>query len=171
MWYVVQVKSGKEQSTCDLVCRMVSPAILQECFVPAFATQKKVHGQWQDYTKVLFPGYVIAVTDAVDDLHRELRSVPEFTRLVPTGEMFVPLDDAEQALISAFTRPGQRTVEMSVGFIEGGQVVITAGPLTGHTGWVERVDRKRSLAMLRVEMFGRTLRTKVGLAVLASRPN
>ncbi len=150
--------------------RLIPHEILEECFVPSYATQKKIHGAWYPCTRVLFPGYVIAVTDEIEDLRSSLKKVPEFTRLVSSGEMLLPLDAAERELICAFTNPGERTVEMSVGVKEDTRVVVTSGPLVGHEGWIERVDRRHSVAMLKVEMFGRTLRTKVGLAILAARP-
>lgn len=171
MWYVVQVLGGKEEAMCRLIERMVdNKGVLQECFTPRYETQKKVRGSWKTCRNVLFPGYLIAVTDDIERLRAALRGVPEFTRLLTNGETFTPLDDKDKAWICAFTEEGNRTVEMSMGVIEGDRVVVTSGPLRGHEGWIKSVNRRKSLAFLEVEMFGRKLKTKVGLGIVARRP-
>ena len=53
--------------------------------------------------------------------------------------------------------------------MEGDHVVVTGGPLKGHEGWIRSVNRQKSLAFLEIEMFGRKLKTKVGLAILNRR--
>ena len=172
MWYVVQVLGGKEEAMCRLIERMVDDkGVLQECFTPRYETQKKVRGSWKTCRNVLFPGYLIAVTDDIERLRAALRGVPEFIRLLTNGETFTPLDDKDKAWICAFTEEGNRTVEMSMGVIEGDRVVVTSGPLRGHEGWIKSVNRRKSLAFLEVEMFGRKLKTKVGLGIVARRPS
>lgn len=169
MWYVVQVLGGKEEATCRLIERIVDQEVLQECFTPRYETQRKVRGMWVNARNVLFPGYVIAVTEDVDRLKRELRAVPEFTKLLSMGEAFIPLSEQDQAWIGAFTSPGERTVPMSEGVIEGDRVIVTSGPLKQHEGWIRSVNRRKGLAFLEFQMFGRTIQTKVGLAILARR--
>lgn len=170
MWYVVQVLGGKKEATCRLIERIVSKDAVSECFTPRYETQKKVRGTWVNGTSVLFPGYVIAVTDDVERLKRELRDVPEFTRVLSMGEAFVPLSEQDQAWIGAFTRPGERVVPMSEGVIEGDRVIVTSGPLKQREGWIRSINRRKGLAFLEVDMFGRKMQTKVGLAILARRP-
>ena len=170
MWYVVQVLGGKETAMCHLIERMVDKDILQECFTPRYEVQKKMHGIWKTCTNVLFPGYIIAVTDHVEELRKALFGVPEFTRLLSNGETFTPLDEQDKAWICAFTQEGNRTVEMSMGVIEGDKVMVTQGPLRGHEGWIKSINRRKGLAFLEIEMFGKRLKTKVGLGIVARRP-
>lgn len=169
-WYVVQVVSGKEYATRDLVERLVPGEVIAECFVPAYETQIKFRGAWKTVQKPLFPGYVVAVTSDIDALRLCLRGVPEFTRVLACGETFVPLDEADKALICVFTQKDDRTVAMSFGVMDGDCVVVTAGPLTGREGWISGINRHKNLAFLEIEMFGRTLKTKVGLGVLRKKP-
>ena len=168
-WYAIQVTSGKEESTCRLMRRLVDGAVLQEVFTPRFETQKKYQGEWRMCQSVLFPGYVVAVTPCIDELRKLLRDVPEFTRVLAMGETYLPLDDRDRAWIEALTRKGDRTVQMSVAVVEGDRVVVTSGPLKDHEGWIRSVNRQKSLAFLEIEMFGRKLKTKVGLAILSRR--
>ncbi|WP_455137472.1 antiterminator LoaP [Thermophilibacter sp.] len=168
-WYVVQVATGKEATMCELIQRVAPEGVLEECFTPRYQTQKKVRGEWVYVQKVLFPGYLIAVTDRVDELWAALRGVSEFTRLLSVGEAFAPLSDEDRAWISVFTEKGARVVPMSMGVIEGDRVIVTQGPLVGQEALIRRVDRKRSTAYLELKMFGRTLTTKVGLGIVARR--
>ena len=168
-WYAIQVTSGKEESTCRLMRRLVPPAVLEEVFTPRYETQKKYQGEWRMCQSILFPGYVVAVTSDVDELRQRLRGVPEFTRVLAMGETYLPLDEHDRAWIEALTRKGARTVGMSTAVMEGDHVVVTGGPLKDHEGWICAVNRQKSLAFLEIEMFGRKLKTKVGLAIL-SRP-
>ena len=91
-WYAIQVTSGKEESTCRLMRRLVSATVLEEVFTPRYETQKKYQGEWRMYQSILFPGYVVAVTPDVDELRARLRGVPEFTRVLAMGETYLPLD-------------------------------------------------------------------------------
>ena len=169
-WFAVQVASGKEEPTCCLMRRLVGADVLPEVFTPRFETQKKYQGEWRMCQSVLFPGYIIAVTPKVDVLRTRLARVPEFTRVLTMGETYLPLEAADRAWIEALTSRKKRTVEMSRGVMEGERVVVTSGPLMGHEGWITGVNRQKSLAFLEIEMFGRKLKTKVGLAILAKRP-
>lgn len=170
-WYAIQVTSGKEESTCRLMRRLVPSAVLEEVFTPRYETQKKYQGEWRMCQSILFPGYVVAVTPDVDELRLRLRGVPEFTRVLAMGETYLPLDERDRAWIESLTRKGARTVEMSAAVMEGDHVVVTGGPLKGHEGWICAVNRQKSLAFLEIEMFGRKLKTKVGLAILSRQVN
>ena len=170
-WYAVQVSPGKEEATCRLMRRLVPARVLDEAFTPRFASQKKYQGEWRACSQVLFPGYVIAVTPDVQALHDSLTGVPEFTRLLAMGETYLPLEERDRAWIEALTSRECRTVQMSQAIYEGDRVVVTSGPLVGHEAWIDSVNRHKGLAYLRIQMFGRTIHTKVGLAVVARRPS
>lgn len=173
VWYVIQVMSGKEEAMRHLLGRMVPSSLLADCFTPRYETQMKVRGQWQTVTKVLFPGYLIVDTARVEDLHQALTRVPELTRLLTVGEKFVPLTDEEVAWISTFANNADHVVPMSTGVVEeladGDRIVVTAGPLKGHEALIKSVNRRKSLAFLEIEMFGRKMTTRVGLGIVAKR--
>ena len=179
MWYVVQVTTGQEQQVCDLVTRIaakegeqpdahVGPGkpLLQECLVPTYETERKYHGEWQTRRYKLFPGYVIAVTDHVDLLNRQLRSVRTFTRILGNEDAFIPLDRAEMAFIDSFTSQRHRVIRMSHAVKEGDTVRVTDGPLVGQEASIRKVNRRKGTAIVEMAMFGRTLQVEIGLAVV-----
>lgn len=160
-WYVIQVPTGKEAALCAVIERVAGSGELSECFVPSFETQRKVRGAWETVRAVLFPGYVVAVTRNVGALKQ---------RLLTMGESFVPLDDADRAWLSAFTTADDRAIPMSMGVVEGDRIVVTQGPLMGHEGWITSVNRRKSLAFIQVEMFGRKIETRIGLGIVRRKP-
>lgn len=156
-----------------LLGRMVPSRLLSDCFTPRYQTQMKVRGTWQTCTKVLFPGYLIVDTDQVEELHQALTRVPELTRVLSMGNKFVPLTDEEVAWIGAFANDADHVVPMSTGVVEefadGERIVVTDGPLKGREALIKSVNRRKSLAFLEIEMFGRKMTTRVGLGIVAKR--
>ena len=128
MWYVVQTVAGREFAVCRLIESLVEDDVLQECFVPRYEVQKQFRGQWRTCTATLFPGYLIVVTDRVDELESQLRRV-----------------------------------------IEGDRIIVLKGPLVGREGWIRKINRRKRTAYLEIEMFGRTIQTKIGLGIVRKR--
>ena len=131
MWYVVQTVAGREFAVCRLIESLVEDDVLQECFVPRYEVQKQFRGQWRTCTATLFPGYLIVVTDRVDELESQLRRVPAFAWVLSNDGGFVPLERDEVAWIDAFTEKGHRTVGVSEGVIEDHRA---EGPAGGPRG-------------------------------------
>lgn len=153
----------RESSVCaDEPC-------VRECFVPKYEVMINFRGEWVRRTKALFPGYLIVVTSDVDRLDQMLRRVPAFTKLLGNDDGFIPLEAQEIDWISAFTQKGRRVVEMSEGVQEGDEITILKGPLMGHAGWIKSVNRRKRLAYLEIQMFGRTITTKVGLNLVRKK--
>lgn len=167
MWYVIQVTRGREEAMAELIGRAVPSEMLSECFYPRYETELKVRGTWVRCAKPLFPGYLVVVTDDPVGVSDELRRLPEFARVLTMGEKPVPLAAEEVELIGGFTHPGERVVPMSRAVKQGERVVIVDGPLVGHEGLIREVNRRKSTAYLEVDLCGRKVSTRVGLAVLA----
>lgn len=165
MWYVIQVRSGTEeeiQRQCETV---IDKEILERAFVPYSEQERKYQGEWHREYKVLFPGYVFLVSEDKAELFYQLKRVIGLTKLLGTGDEIVPLSEDEIRFLTAFGREDQ-VVEMSEGFIENDRVVITSGPLQGNEGLIRKIDRHKRKAYLEIDMFGRKLKTQVGLEIV-----
>lgn len=169
MWYVVQTMAGREFAVCRLIESLVESDVLEECFVPQYEVQKQFRGEWRTCAATLFPGYLIVVTERIDELEARLRRVPAFTRVLGNDGGFVPLERDEVAWIDAFTEKGHRTVGVSEGIIDGDRIVVLRGPLRGHEGWIRKINRRKRTAYLEIDMFGRTIHTKIGLGIVRKR--
>lgn len=167
MWYVIQVLKGREDAMAGLIARVVPESILDECFVPKFATEIKVRGRWIPCEKELFPGYLIAVTDSPERVEECLLRIPEFARVLRMGEEYAPLAEDEIEIIGGFTKRGNRVVPMSRAVKDGDRVVVTMGPLVGREGLIREIHRRKSTAILELNLCGRLVTTRVGLSVVS----
>lgn len=168
-WFVVQTCAGREERALSLIKETVDADLFEEAFVPRYRTAKLVDGVWQPCTEVLFPGYLIVISGQPKQLRRELWRVPAFTRLLDNDGQFIPLNEQEVAWIDAFTQQEHRVIEVSEGYIEGDEIVITSGPLMNHTGWIKKINHRKKLAYLELEMFGHTVQAQVGLKIVRKR--
>ena len=71
------------------------------------------------------------ITDEVESLYLELKSIIGLTKLIGTGREVIPLKKEEVDFLTAFGKERQ-VVEMSTGILENGCVHITDGPLKGR---------------------------------------
>ena len=165
-WYVGQVLAGKEAQTLAQCRRLLDPAVLHDSFVPEFESMFKRADGWRAERRLLFPGYVFLVTDDIDRLAAQLVRVPNRVRVLGDEEnSYIPLTPDERDWFLAFVDQ-DHVVRMSEGIIENDQVRVTRGPLMGMEGRIQKIDRHKRTAFLALNMFGRTMRAKVGLEIL-----
>lgn len=166
MWYVVQVRTGTEENVRMQCVRKISPEILERCFIPYYEEKKHIRGEWTVQKKVLFPGYVFAVTEDLEKLYESLKSVIGLTRLIGTGREIVPISEEERQFLLDFGGEEQ-AAPLSVGIIENSVTKILSGPLKGKEGLIRKIDRHKRKAWLEVEMFGRKQEIQVALEIVA----
>lgn len=166
MWYVIQVRTGREESALTQCRKEIPSQVLQRCFLPYYKVQKNMGGKWVTQQKVLFPGYIFVVTDKVEELHQYLSKVIGLTRLLGTGREVVPLSEEEIQFLEHFGGEDQ-VVEMSTGIIVGSKTIVQSGPLKGMEGCIRRIDRHKRKAWLEISMFGRKQLVQVGLEIVA----
>lgn len=124
MWYVIQVINGREDVMRERIERLVPAGVMQELFYPQFQTEIKVHGEWVDTIKPLFPGYLICDTADPRTVQQYLLRMDDFARVLSQDGQFVPLAKEEVQLIGGFTHRGDRVVPMSEALKDGDQVVV-----------------------------------------------
>lgn len=167
MWYVMQVRSGTEDSIV-LQCRakIKEKEILERCFIPYYEEKKRIREEWIIQKKILFPGYVFVVSENLERLYEALKKVIGLTKLIGTGREIVPLTEEEKKFLLEVGGERQ-VVEMSEGIIENSQTKILSGPLKGKEGLIKKIDRHKRKAWIEVEMFGRMQTVKVGLEIVS----
>ena len=164
MWYVIQVRTGTEESIRVQCDRNVSKAVLERCFIPYYEERKRIRGTWTTQKKVLFPGYVFLISEKLEELYESLKKVIGVTKLIGTGDEILPLKDSEVSLLKRLGGEEQ-VVGMSEGMIEDSRVRIMSGPLVGMEGYIRKIDRHKRKAWIEVEMFGRLQRVEVGVEI------
>lgn len=166
MWYVVQVRTGTEESIKQQCEKNIDKEVLERCFIPYYEEQRHIRGEWVTLKKVLFPGYIFVITDKLEELYQSLKSIIGLTKLLGTGREIVPLTEEEESFLQKFGGEEQ-VVVMSEGIIERSRVKVTSGPLMGMEGYIRKIDRHKRKAWLEMELFGRKQMVQVGLEVVA----
>jgi len=166
MWYVVQVRTGSEDSIRIQCAKNITEDVLEKCFIPYYEEKKRIRGEWRVEKKILFPGYVFVITSEIEELYRQLARVIGLTKVLGTDGEIVPLTEKETEFLLGFGGENQ-VVEMSEGIIENSQVIITSGPLEGKEGLIRKIDRHKRKAYLELPMFGRMQTVQVGLEIVA----
>ena len=165
MWYVIQVRTGTEESVRKQCERPVDHHAMERCFIPYQEQLKRYMGQWHKEMMPLFPGYVFADSQDVDLLFEELKRVTRLTKLLGTGSAIVPLTSEEIAILKRLGKEEQ-IVTISKGLIADNQVKILEGPLKELEGAICKIDRHRRKAWLELVTFGKIQRVEVGLEIL-----
>ena len=166
MWYVVQVRTGSEESIRRQCEKNIGREIMELCFIPCYEEQRHIRGEWVTLKKILFPGYLFVVTEKLEELYENLKIIIGLTKLLGTGREIVPLTEEEQKFLQKFGGEEQ-VVVMSEGIIEQSQVKVTSGPLMGMEGYIRKIDRHKRKAWLELELFGRKQTVQVGLEVVS----
>lgn len=171
MWYVMQVRAGTEESIkkqCEKLVGKKEGQALERCFIPYFEEMKRYGGAWHKEKKILFPGYVFAVSDNVEALFLALKQVIGLTKLLGTDHTIVALTPEETEFLTSFGKEKQ-VVAMSKGIIVNDRVSVTEGPLKGREGLITRIDRHKRKAWLEFPMMGCMQRVVVGLEILEKK--
>lgn len=168
MWYVIQVRAGTEERI-KLQCeKRIPPEIMERCYIPYYERMRRYKGEWHREKRIIFPGYVFIVSDALGELFISLKSVVGLTKLIGAGEEIIPLTEQEVLFLERLGN-NDGLVELSQGIIEGGRTVITSGPLRGLEGYIRRIDRHKRTAQIALELMGRVVEAQVGLEILVKK--
>lgn len=165
--YVLQVGGGRENRAIQLIEGFVPHEAYSEVYAPKFKRKMKLKGEWRVVESLLIPGYLFIVTSDVDALRLRLYDVPALTKLLQMGTDIVPLEPEEVDWINRFTKPFERTVGFSEGYMVGDRVIVTSGPLMGYESKIVKIDRHKRFAYLRFRILGRSKDVKVGLEIVS----
>ena len=166
-WYVVQVRTGKEEEIVKKCQFYIDHDILLDCFIPITKKKKKYHGTWHIVDDILFKGYIFMITDKVEQLYTELKKLPDLTMLLGNdGEYIYPIYPQEAMFLTKFSNRNH-VVDMSRGVIENDKIIITDGPLMNLEGYITKIDRHKRIAYVDVELLGKITRVQVGLEIIS----
>lgn len=172
MWYVVWVRTGQEEATRDM-CRLMiedmrtgdDRPVYEECFIPKKEKAWRQNGEWTNREVVLFPGYLFFDAQDPAALSYALKTIPEFTKILGDDDGPIALPKCEEDILVKYMNR-KHVIEMSVGELVGGKLIITSGPMKDYEGEVVRIDRRMRTVTLKVEFLGEPRDVTIGLAVV-----
>lgn len=166
-WYVIQVKSGREEKIKETCQHLISPEIYEACFVPKCKRMKKYHGKWDEVEEILFKDYVFMITDHIDVLFNQLKLIPDLTKVLGNdGSNILPILEDEAKALLKFGK-SKHIIEMSKGYIVGDEVNIISGPLVDYHGKIAKINRHKRVAFIELKLFDQITTVKVGLEVIS----
>ena len=171
MYYVIRVKTGKEDKTIEDIKKGVDGRLIFDAFSPRRTSLRKYKGNWVEYQERCFPGYIFVETDNIKDLFVELSHVEDYTRILGREghkDHFVPLNEDESRMIDILynAETGRTTPLSDVTFAEGDKVLIVDGPLRGIQSTIKKVDLHKRTVVVAFQLFHQTVEVKMGINII-----
>ena len=173
MYYVIQVKTGKEQKAIEDILKNKPDDPSFDVFAPYRKVIRKFHGVEKEVIERCFPGYVFVETDNVKQLFKQLYFTPGFTRLLgreADTENFVPLDQDESRMIDIlYNASSNRTTEISnIEVKEGETIRVLDGPLLGLETQIKKVNLHKRTVTVEFMLCGRLVSANVGINIITN---
>ncbi len=174
MYYVVQVKTGKEQKAIeDILKNKPDNDPDFDVFAPYRKTQRKFHGEWKEVIERCFPGYIFVETNNVKELFRQLYFTPGFTKLLgreADTENFVPLNEDESRMIDIlYNKNTDHITEISnIEVREGEMIRVLDGPLAGLETQIKKVNLHKRTVLVEFVFCGRLVTAPIGINIITN---
>ena len=176
MYYVIQVKTGKEQQAIEDILKNKPDDASFDVFAPYRKALRKYKGEFKEVIERCFPGYIFVETNDVKELFRQLYFTPGFQKLLGREEgteNFVPLDKDETRMIDIlYNASNNRTTEISNIEVKEGQTIrVLDGPLMGLETQIKKVDLHKRTVKVEFMMCGRLVSASVGINIITDIVN
>ena len=173
MYYVVQVKTGKEQQAIEDILKNKPDDPSFDVFAPYRKALRKFKGQLKEVIERCFPGYVFVETDNVKGLFEQLYWTPGFTRLLgreADTNNFVPLNQDEARMIDIlYARNNDRITEISnIEVKEGEMIRVLDGPLAGLETQIKKVNLHKRKVTIEYMMCGRLVTSDIAINIVTN---
>ena len=173
MYYVVQVKTGKEQQAIEdiLMNKPDDPSF--DVFAPHRKSIRKYKGVEKEVIERCFPGYVFVETDNVKGLFEQLYWTPGFTKLLgreADTNNFVPLNKDESRMIDIlYARNNDRITEISnIEVREGEMIRVLDGPLAGLETQIIKVNLHKRKVTVAHTFCGRYVTSDIAINIVTN---
>ena len=174
MYYVIQVKTGKEEKTMlDILKNNHSDDPSFEVFSPFRKALRKYKGELKEVIERCFPGYIFVSTNNVEQLFIDLYWTPGYERLLGREGLtnnFVPLDKDESRMIDIlYSRNNDRITEISnIEVKEGEMIRVLDGPLMGLETQIKKVNLHKRKVTVEYVFCGRLVTSDLGINIVTN---
>ena len=173
MYYVVQVKTGKEEQAITDILKNKPDDPDFDVFAPYRISIRKYKGVEKQVIERCFPGYVFVETNNVNDLFIQLYWTPGFTKLLgreADTNNFVPLDQDEARMIDIlYARNNDRITQISnIEVKEGEMIRVLDGPLMGLETKIKKVNLHKRKVTIEYTMCGRLVSSDIAINIVTN---
>ena len=172
MYYVIQVRTGKEDKTIDAIKRQIGNKEGFDVFSPYRLVPKKIKGEIVEKKERCFPGYIFVETNEPYEFFVQLYWTPEFTKMLGREghtENFLPLNNEEARMIDIlYSSNSNRITEISDIEVKEGQIVkILNGPLYGLVGSIKKINLHKRTVVVEFLLCGRPVTVDLGINIIS----
>lgn len=173
MYYVIQVKTGKEQQAIEDIMKNKPDDASFDVFAPYRKALRKYKGVMREVVERCFPGYVFVETNDVKRLFRQLYFTPGFQRILGREgitDNFVPLDQDESRMVDIlYNKNNNRITEISnIQVKEGEMIRVLDGPLAGLETQIKKVNLHKRTVTIEYKMCGRLVTSNIGINIVTN---
>ena len=173
MYYVIQVKTGKEEQAIEDILKNKPDDASFDVFAPYRKSLRKYKGVMREVVERCFPGYIFVETNDVQRLFKQLYFTPGFQKILGREgetENFVPLDKDESRMIDIlYSANNNRITEISnIEVREGEMIRVLDGPLAGLETQIKKVDLHKRTVTVEYMMCGRLVTSNVGINIVTN---
>ena len=171
MYYVIQVKTGKEEKAISAIKKQLAEKDGFDIFTPSRMTLRKYHGEFKEVEERCFPGYIFVETDKPKDLFFDLYWTPEYTKLLGREGLtynFLPLNKDEARMVDILYNANndRKTPISDIEVVEGQKIRVIAGPLMGQEGLITKVNLHKRTVTIKLSIFKREAEVDVGINII-----
>ena len=176
MYYVIHVKTGKEEKTIEDIKKQLGNKEGFDVFAPFRKSIRKYKGVEKEVIERCFPGYLFVETDNVKELFEALYWTPGYTRLLGRegySYNFLPLSDGEARVIDIlYSKNSNRVTEISDIVVNEGQIIrVVDGPLMGLLASVKKVNLHKRTVTIETTIAGRAVELNVAINIVTDLIN
>ena len=173
MYYVIQVKTGKEEQAIEDILKNKPDDASFDVFSPYRKSLRKYKGVMREVVERCFPGYIFVETNDVQRLFKQLYFTPGFQKILGREgdtDNFVPLDKDESRMIDIlYSASSNRITEISnIEVREGEMIRVLDGPLAGLETQIKKVDLHKRTVTVEYMMCGRLVTSNVGINIVTN---
>ena len=172
MYYVIQVKTGKEQEAIDNIRKFKKSDVDFDVFSPYRKELRKYGNEFKEVIVRCFPGYIFVETDDIKELFYDLYWVPGFTKILGREGLtdnFLPLTEDESRMIDIlYSKNTNRITEISdIEVNEGDEISILDGPLMGMKTKIVKVDLHKRKVRVALTLCHKHIEVDVGINIVS----
>ena len=171
MYYVIQVKTGKEETMIEDIKKQLKDLSDYDVFSPFRKSLRKFKGITKEVVERCFPGYVFVNTKKPKKLFEALYWTPGFTKLLGREGLttnFVPLNKDESRMIDIlYSANDNHITEISNIEVKEGQTIkVLDGPLVGLETQIKKVNLHKRMVTIEHMFCGRLVESQIGINII-----
>jgi transcriptional antiterminator NusG len=133
--------------------------------VPKRRLRERKNGVWEHKLRTLFPGYVLLNGYLGPDEYYLLKDIPDLIRVLKDNCEPYIIDQSEIMIIGRLISDNG-IIESSRIKLDGGKVVVIDGPLLGMEGLIEKLDKRKGRAKLRINFMSESRLIELAVSMI-----